>query len=99
MWAGVQNSLHVKLVPGRLEYTGPVDLSVYYLVDVSMTTANSTSYPVVTIVFGRRLLGTFLTIYAPTILLLIIAIISNYFPSNAFVAMFTVNLTGQKRII
>ena len=48
---------------------------------------------IVEIVLGRRLLGTFMTIYMPTILLNIISFNTNYLKSIYFEAILTVNLT------
>ena len=47
----------------------------------------------VTIVLGRRLLGTILIVYIPTFLLIVIAHTTNYFKSFFFEAIVTVNLT------
>ena len=41
----------------------------------------------------RRLLGTILTVYIPTLLLIIISHMTNYFKSFFFEAVVTVNLT------
>ena len=46
-------------------------------------------------VLGRRLLGNFMTIYMPTILLNIIGHSTNYFKPFFFEAVVTVNLTSQ----
>ena len=42
---------------------------------------------------ARRLLGTILTVYIPTVLLIIISHMTNYFKSFFFEAVVTVNLT------
>ena len=47
----------------------------------------------VEVVLGRRLIGTFMTIYMPTILLNIIGHSTNYFKPFFFEAIVTVNLT------
>lgn len=47
----------------------------------------------VEVVLGRRLIGTFMTIYMPTILLNIIGHSTNYFKPFFFEAVVTVNLT------
>ena len=44
-------------------------------------------------VFTRRLLGTILTVYIPTLLLIIISHMTNYFKPFFFEAVVTVNLT------
>ena len=47
----------------------------------------------VEVILGRRLIGTFMTIYMPTILLNIIGHSTNYFKPFFFEAVVTVNLT------
>ena len=47
----------------------------------------------VSITLGRRLLGTILTVYVPTVLLNIIGHATNYFKDFFFEAVVTINLT------
>ena len=47
----------------------------------------------VSITLGRRLLGTILTVYVPTVLLNIIGYSTNYFKDFFFEAVVTINLT------
>ena len=49
----------------------------------------------VEVILGRRLIGTFMTIYMPTILLNIIGHSTNYFKPFFFEAVVTVNLTVE----
>ena len=51
----------------------------------------------VEVVLGRRLIGNFMTIYMPTILLNIIGHSTNYFKPFFFEAIVTVNLTVKLR--
>ena len=53
---------------------------------------------IIEIVLGRRLLGTFMTIYMPTILLNIISFNTNYLKSIFFEAILTVNLTVKSEL-
>ena len=53
---------------------------------------------IIEIVLGRRLLGTFMTIYMPTILLNIISFNTNYLKSIFFEAILTVNLTVKSEV-
>ena len=46
------------------------------------------------VVFGRRILGTFLTTYLPTFIICIVSFSTNYFKPFFFEAMVTVNLTA-----
>merc|ERR550519_1612358 len=50
---------------------------------------------VVSVTLGRRLLGTFLTIFFPTILLNVIGYSTNFFKAFFFEAVITVNLTSM----
>ena len=49
----------------------------------------------ISITFGRRLLGTILTVYLPTVLLNVIGHATNFFKPFFFEAVVTVNLTGK----
>ena len=49
----------------------------------------------VSFTFGRRLLGTILTVYLPTVLLNVIGHATNFFKPFFFEAVVTVNLTGN----
>ena len=82
----------VELIAEELNYLGPQDLTQYFIRQTSMNKTRSGSIRVV-VVLGRRLLGTILTVYIPTILLIIIAHMSNYFKPFFFEAVVTVNLT------
>ena len=52
---------------------------------------------VVKVVMGRRLLGVFMTVYMPTILINVIGHSTNYFSDLYFEAVISVNLTASKR--
>ena len=87
----------VALIPGQLKYLGPEELTQYYVKnyeigDAVIEDAKSLS---VSITFGRRLLGTILTIYLPTVLLNVIGHATNFFKPFFFEAVVTVNLTGK----
>ena len=82
----------VELVATELNYLGPQDLTQYFIRsnNISLT---PTGFIEVEVVLGRRLLGTLLTVYIPTILLVIIAHMTNYFKAFFFEAVVSVNLT------
>ena len=82
----------VSLVPDDLKYLGPQDLTQYFIrgTNMSKTAAGSIE---VELVLGRRLLGTVLTVYIPTVLLIVIAHTTNYFKPFFFEAVVSVNLT------
>ena len=82
----------VELVPSELNYLGPQDLTQYFIRQTSINTTVTRGIKV-EVVLGRRLLGTILTVYIPTMLLVIIAHMTNYFKPFFFEAVVAVNLT------
>ena len=82
----------VELVAEELNYLGPKDLTQYFIRQTNMNKTIKGSIRV-EVVLGRRLLGTVLTVYIPTILLIFIAHTTNYFKSFFFEAVVSVNLT------
>ena len=92
----------VSLAPGLLEYLGPEELTQYYVqkYSISETTLRNANKGLRTsITFGRRLLGTILTVYLPTVLLNVIGHATNFFKPFFFEAVVTVNLTGKLLLI
>ena len=87
----------VSLTPGILEYLGPEELTQYYVkhYTISEKTLKNAKGLSVSITFGRRLLGTILTVYLPTVLLNVIGHATNFFKPFFFEAVVTVNLTGN----
>ena len=90
-------SQFVSVLPGQLNYTGPRELTQYYVRDYYITkrSIDGVNSVQVFIVLGRRLMGTFLTIFFPTVLLNIIGHVTNYFKPFFFEAVVTVNLTAM----
>ena len=86
----------LSLTPGLLKYLGPEELTQYYVKKYSIgeTTFENAIGLGVSITFGRRLLGTILTVYLPTVLLNVIGHATNFFKPFFFEAVVTVNLTG-----
>jgi hypothetical protein len=82
----------VELVPEELEYLGPKDLTQYFIRQTNMSLGGKGEV-LVEVVLGRRLLGTVLTVYIPTVLLVIISYMSNFFKPFFFEAVVSVNLT------
>ena len=83
---------------GNLTYSGPVDLTVYFIRDYKMETwdlNDGTKGVTIQIRLGRRLLGIVLTTYLPTFLLLIIVNSTHYFKAFYFEAIVTTNVTGE----
>ena len=87
----------VSLSPGLLKYLGPEELTQYYVKKYSMeeTSVENEKGLSISITFGRRLLGTILTVYLPTVLLNVIGHATNFFKPFFFEAVVTVNLTGK----
>ena len=85
----------IDLLPGSLAYSGSTDLAQYYIMDQQVYPANITNKQgvQVSLTLGRRLLGTILTVYVPTVLLNIIGHATNYFKDFFFEAVVTINLT------
>ena len=88
----------VSLSPGDLKYRGPEELTQYYVKKYVIKEALVEEIKVlsVSITFGRRLLGTILTVYLPTVILIVICHATNFFKPFFFEAVVTVNLTGDK---
>ena len=90
---------YMEIIPKLLEYTGPKDLSQYYVKEFRMKKVlmrymkKKQNTIVVEVILGRRLLSTILTVYVPTILLNVIGHSTNFFKDFFFEAVITVNLT------
>ena len=93
---GVLDS-YAELIVGEVLFTGQKELTQYYVKMFAMNKRNTMGKVgiVVSVTFGRRLLGTFLTIFFPTILLHLIGHITNFFKPFFFEAVITVNLTSM----
>ena len=78
-----------------LENLGPVELTQYFIRETSMNLerVGTGQAVIIKITLGRRLLGTFLTVFLPTILLNVIGHNANYFDSFFFESIISVNLT------
>ena len=76
-------AMFVDLKPGELKYSGPKDLSQYYVMDYKIMNAKILDGNGVQVseILGRKLLGIILTVYIPTILLNLIGHSTNYFKS------------------
>ena len=85
----------IKLVANIMQYSGPTDLSTYFVRSTSICSAviSSKQGVRVKVVLGRPLLSTLLTTFLPTVLLNVIGHITNYFKPFFFEAVITVNLT------
>ena len=72
---------YADLLPGGVDFSGPQELTQYYVIGYSIKKKMimGKAALVVSVTLGRRLLGTFLTVYFPTILLNIIGYSTNLF--------------------
>ena len=88
-------SVFVSLEMDRLTYSGPVELTQYFVrQSVMRTYTNKERQGVrVFVVLGRRLLSNVLTVYVPTVLLNLMGHVTVYFKPFFFEAIITVNLT------
>ena len=77
---------YADLLPGDLNFSGPRELTQYFVQQfkIEKTTIKMKDTVTVSITLGRRLLGTFLTIFFPTILLNIIGYSTNFFKAFFF---------------
>ena len=92
----------VHLVIDQFKYLGPVDLTQYFVKSINSnitivedgTVEDQVLAVEFRVIFGRRILGTFLTTYLPTIIICIASFSTNYFKDFFFEAIVTVNLTA-----
>ena len=78
------------------ENLGPVELTQYFIRRTDMNIGrigNKQQAVIFKVSLGRRLLGTLLTVFLPTILLNVIGHSANYFKAFFFEAIVSVNLT------
>lgn len=86
------NGEFIEIQDDGLEYLGPMDLTQYFIRSTGISMSEEGSISVV-VVLGRRLLGTLLTVYIPTLLLVTISYSTNFFKPFFFEAVVAVNLT------
>ena len=86
---------HAVLIPHNLTYNGPKDLSQYSVKSSKICTAFINGYPgvKVAISFTRRLINNILTVFIPTIILLILSYMANGFQDGYIDMVISVNLT------
>ena len=77
---------YADLLPGGVEFTGPQELTQYFVKDYQIKSGKiqAKHAVIVSVTLGRRLLGTFLTIFFPTILLNLIGHATNFFKEFFF---------------
>jgi len=80
-----------------LKYLGPEDLTMYFVKNYTIFNTQDESNAdaiKVELVFGRRILSTFLTTYLPTFIICMVSFSTNYFKGFFFEAIVTVNITS-----
>ena len=79
---------YADILPGVLQFSGKKELTQYFVKSFLMKrkTIQTKEAVVISVTLGRRLLGTFLTIFFPTILLNVIGYSTNYFKEFFFEA-------------
>ena len=72
---------YADLLPGGVQFSGPKELTQYFVKDfiIKKKKIGGKNAVIISITLGRRLLGTFLTVYFPTILLNVIGFATNLF--------------------
>jgi hypothetical protein len=77
---------YADLLSAGVNFTGPTELTQYFVQNykIGNKSIKTKSAVVVSMTLGRRLLGTFLTIFFPTILLNLIGYSTNYFKAFFF---------------
>ena len=88
----------VKLVPGNLTYSGPKVLAQYFVHNSWICSSKllSSGQPGLKVIMtlGRPLIGSVLTVYIPTSILIVLAHMSNVFADNHLDMVVNVNLTA-----
>jgi hypothetical protein len=85
----------VDLQKGEFEYTGPADLTQYFVKTMRMDRFDVENEVVIKIVLGRKILNEVLLTYIPTAMIIGIVYLTSYFKAAYFEAILTVNLTGE----
>ena len=87
----------VHLEVETFDYLGPIDLTQYFVKEIEtnyVSVEKGIQALELRVIFGRRILGTILTTYLPTIIICLVSFSTNYFKAFFFEAVVTVNLTS-----
>jgi len=84
---------YADLLSGKLQFSGERELTQYYVrsFQINQETIQNSAAIIVSVTLGRRLLGTFLTIFFPTILLNVIGYATNFFKEFFFEVLCHIN--------
>ena len=92
----IKDSETMNVVPHNLTYQGPMDLTQYFVHDYWMCSSqmgDGRQVVKVIITLGRPLMGNILTVYIPTLIVIIIGYMSKVFEKNYIDMVLEVNLT------
>ena len=83
------------LSPGNLTYIGPKELPEYFVYNTQICSAIIARKPGVRvkIIFGRHIFSIILTVFIPTLILIIISHMVNRFQENYLDMVISINLT------
>ena len=86
---------YIDLVPGNLSYEGPADLSQYFVYNYTMCSdkRGGQSGVKVIIILGRPLVGNILTVFIPTLIMILLGHLSKVYEENYIDMVVQVNLT------
>ena len=85
----------IYLLPGTLAYTGPKDLTQYFVYNYLMCPMQSKQAGLaVILVFGRPLIGNILTVFIPTIIIIVLAHVSKAFADDYIDMVIQANFTA-----
>lgn len=85
----------IDLFPGNLTYTGPKDLTQYFVYNYLMCPMQSKEPGLVVIlVFGRPLIGNILTVFIPTVIIIVLAHMSKAFADDHIDMVIQANFTA-----
>ena len=83
------------LLPYNMSYIGPKELAEYYVhnIETCLSVIKGKSGVKVNIILGRRIMSNVLTVFLPTIILIIISHSANHFQENNIDIVISVDLT------
>jgi hypothetical protein len=92
----IQSEDSIDLVPGNFTYDGPMDLLEHYVRDLKICSAivDGRKGVVAEVVFGRPLFAHLLTTILPTVILIMICLMTTTFDTEYFDMVVMVNLTA-----
>ena len=93
---GAGDSGSVEVLPGNLSFSGPTDLTQYFVYNYTMCSANIDNGQLgvkVIIILGRPLVGNILTVFIPTLIMILLGHMSKVYEESYIDMVVQVNLT------